>query len=83
MQKLTLSMDPEVIDMAKQLAKQRGISASEMISRIIRVMADPERPARIGPLTRQATGMFKLPEGKSVEELIEEAKAERAARYLR
>jgi len=83
MRKFTLSMEPEVIDLAKRLAKERDISVSKMISDMIRVRAAPARPVELTPNVKAATGLVKLPEGKSLEELIEEAKAERAERYLR
>jgi hypothetical protein len=83
MQKLTLGMEPEVIAMAKKQAKERGISVSKMVSDMIRVRAAPMRPFEITPRVKAATGLVKLPEGKTLEELIEEAKAERAERHLR
>jgi len=83
MHKLTLGMDPEVIALAKKQAKEHGISVSKMISDMIRVREAFTCPVKIGPKTLAATGLVKLPEGKSLEELIEEAKAERAERYMR
>jgi len=80
MQKLTLSAEPEVVDLAKQLARERGISVSEMFSKVVRSMASPTRPARITPRVRRVSGLVKLPEGKSVRELLEEAMIEKHLR---
>jgi hypothetical protein len=45
MKKLTLSAEPDVVDMAKKLAAERGTSVSAMFSQFIRV-----RLARSGRL---------------------------------
>jgi len=81
MRKLTLSAEPEVIDRAKRLADRCGTSVSEMFSQFVRAMDTPASSSvPIGPLTKKATGLVKLPRGKSARKLIEEALAER---YLR
>ena len=84
MPKLTINAEPEVIALAKKLAKERGISVSEMFFNIIRSMATTKRSDQLdlGPRTREASGLVKWPEGetRSYRELIEEAIAER---YLR
>jgi hypothetical protein len=74
MKKLTLSMDEETIAEAKRLAAESGTSVSAMFARLVRAMAArPEAGIPIGPITRQATGLVKLPDGKTDRELIEEA----------
>lgn len=79
MTKLTLSVDKDVIAMAKQLAQERGTSVSAMFSEmILSTTKHSERDSpRIGPLTSRATGLVSLPEDKTDRELIEEALAER------
>jgi len=81
MTKLTLSADRELIEKAKNLAEQEGTSLSSMFSRfLLAVMREKEKTAKPGPLTRKATGLVSLPEGKSDREMIEEALLERHAR---
>ena len=81
MKKLTLSVDEEIIEQAKKLAAERGTSVSAMFSSLVRVMAR-EKAGKIGlgPITRRATGLVKLPRGKGDRELVAEALAERHGR---
>jgi hypothetical protein len=78
MKKLTLNADPEVIEQARRLAKAQGTSVSSMFARIVRFLArrDGERPP-IGRLTRKASGLVKLPPGKSEREILEDALIEK------
>jgi len=74
MKKLTLSMDEEVIAQAKRLAAQSGTSVSAMFSRLVRSMAArPLVKMPIGPITRRATGLVKLPPRTTDRRLLEEA----------
>jgi hypothetical protein len=78
MTKLTLSAEPEVIAEAHRLAELHGTSVSAMFSRMIRLLSrlQGERP-RIGPGARKASGLLRLPEGKSDRDVLEEALAEK------
>lgn len=78
MKKLTLNADPEVIAQARRLAKQQGTSVSSMFARVIRFLArrNGERIA-IGRVTRRATGLVKLPRGKTERDVLEEALLEK------
>jgi len=80
MQKLTLSAEPEVIHMAKQLAGQRGTSVSDLFSQFVRSMVEPRHASKTAHKTKMATGLVTWPRGKTPRRLIEEAMAER---YLR
>ena len=80
---VSVKLRPEAAGRAKQLARQQGVSVSEMVNQLIESTPSPARSARMGPLTRAATGLFQLPEGKTVEELLEEVKTERLERHLR
>lgn len=80
MPKLTLSATPDVIDLAKHLASERGTSVSALFSQFVRSMGSPRRPVRTASKTRLATGLIKLPAGKTDRELIEQALAERFER---
>lgn len=77
MTKLTLSADPEVIADAKRLAAEAGTSVSSLFERFIRVLAGRRRPRRIGPLTRRASGLIKLPRGKNERDVLAEALIEK------
>jgi hypothetical protein len=79
--KLTLTAEPEVIDMAKKLAHARGTSVSAMFSQLIRAMANhhPRASDKIGPVTRRLTGIAKAPRGKNNRQLIEDAILQRYA----
>ena len=78
MKKLTLTAEPDVIAEAHRLAELHGTSVSAMFSRIVRLMSqrDCERP-RIGPGAKKASGLIRLPEGKSDRDVLEEALAEK------
>jgi Family of unknown function (DUF6364) len=81
MKKLTLTAEPEVIDMAKKLAIARGTSVSAMFSQLIRAMAgrNPRTSDKIGPITRRLTGIAKTPRGKNNRRLVEDAILDRYA----
>lgn len=82
MRKLTLSADADVIEQAKRLAKEHGTSVSAMFSDFIRAHAAPGTLDRkkLGPLTRKALGLAKLPNGKSYRKLIEQSIMEKHGR---
>ncbi len=79
--KLTLSADRDLIREAKKLAEERGTSLSSMFTRFLQaVLRERRNPEQLGPLTRQALGLAKLPSGardKDYRELLEEALTER------
>jgi hypothetical protein len=84
MPKLTLSADKAVIERAKRLAEERGTSVSAMFSQFIKGMSGSESSRRdqagrrpIGPITRKARGLVKLPSDKTDRQLIESALRER------
>lgn len=76
MSKLTLNADPAIINKAKELARQRGTSVSALFSQFIRSTAkptNPSNPRELGPITQRASGIAKLPDDKSYDQLIDEA----------
>jgi hypothetical protein len=77
MAKLTLSADPKIISRAKKIARRRGTSVSGLFSRYIRSMDDPTPPPSLAPRTRQASGLIRLPSGRSDRQLMEDALSER------
>jgi hypothetical protein len=76
--KLTLSADKDTIRRAKRLAAERKTSVSALFANWVRAIDRKDaNPASIGPLTRQATGLAKVPPNKTDRQLIEEALAEK------
>lgn len=77
--KLTLSMDEDLIDKAKELAAQENTSVSAMFARIVRGMTDNKTrgPTSINPAIRKISGIARLPNGKTFEDLRAEALLER------
>jgi hypothetical protein len=60
MAKLTLSVDARVVSNAKQYAKRRGVSISEMVEAYLAAVADPPSPARRAtPVLRSVRGILK------------------------
>jgi len=77
MKKLTLSLEPEVIEQAHDLARENGTSVSSMFERFIRGLAAGRQTGlRIGPLARKATGIISLPADRSDREVLEDALTE-------
>lgn len=79
MPKLTLSADKNVIEKAKRIAEDRGTSVSAMFSQFVEsIAADTESAGlKLGPMTRRAIGLAKLPADKTDRQLIEQALVER------
>lgn len=78
--KLTLSADEEVVRKARRLARKGNTSISAMFSRFILIQSRREQPTpeeRLGPLTRKALGLGKLPAGASYRQVLEEALVEK------
>jgi hypothetical protein len=60
MAKLTLSVDDRVVSRAKQYAKRRGVSVSEMVEGYLTAVADPSSSATAGaPILRSVRGVLK------------------------
>lgn len=62
--KLTLSLDKRLIREAKKQAAARGISVSHMSSKYVEAHArvSTTEPEVVGPLTREATGLVRMPD---------------------
>jgi hypothetical protein len=61
MAKLTLSVDDSVVSRAKQYAKRRGVSVSEMVEAYLTAVAAPPSPNTIdsAPILRSVRGVLK------------------------
>ena len=76
--KLTLSADKEIIERAKKLAEDNRTSVSAMFSRLLMAMTRGRpSPDALGPITRKATGLIRIPTNKRDRRLLEEALAEK------
>jgi len=77
--KLTLTADASVITTAKRLAAERNTSVSALFSRLV-VSMQAEQSAGsddLGKLTRRASGLVTLPEGRSDRDLLADAIADK------
>jgi hypothetical protein len=60
MAKLTLSVDGRVVARAKQFAKKRGVSVSEMVETYLAAVAEPASSAgSAAPILRSVRGTLK------------------------
>ncbi len=62
--KLTLNVDHEVIKKAKQFAKSRGRSLSDLVESYLRMISDkhPDDQEELSPKVKALKGRFSLPE---------------------
>jgi len=78
MTKLTLSIEPSVVEKAKQMAEANKTSVSAMFSQFVESAATPRgRRSKIGPLTRKLSGMIELPPGRDYKTLLAEVIADK------
>lgn len=79
MVKLTLSANADLIADAKVVATRRKTSLSAMVSEFLRSVSRPEGHASsaLGPITRRASGIVRLPPGCSDKDLLADALAAR------
>jgi hypothetical protein len=60
MAKLTLSVDTRVVSRAKEYAKRRGVSVSEIVEAYLTAVAEPPSPATgVAPILRSVRGILK------------------------
>lgn len=73
--KLTLSADRGIIADAKRLAESRHTSVSALFARFVEGLKQAElaKPERLGPITRSAAGLVRLPAKGSDKELVADA----------
>ena len=73
--KLTLSADKAIIADAKRLAESRHTSVSALFSRFVAGLKQVERaePERLGPITRSAAGLVRLPAKVTGKDLVADA----------
>jgi hypothetical protein len=59
MAKLTLSVDHRIVLRAKQYAKQKGVSVSEMVETYLAAVAAPHSSGASTPVLRSVRGILK------------------------
>ncbi|MDD3695843.1 MAG: DUF6364 family protein [Lentisphaeria bacterium] len=76
-QKLTLTASPEVVSLAKELAKKENTSVSAMFANFImaqtRMKTQTRKKTQIGPLTKALSGVVKLSDDFDEKQFIENA----------
>ena len=82
MQRITITIEPKLLKKAKEIAARNNTSVSGLFRQCIHAMVIFQPPKNLSPIVKQATGIAKLPRGKSYRKLIEEAKEARIERYL-
>jgi hypothetical protein len=79
--KLTLTVKPEIVQIAKLYARRHGTSVSATFSRFIRTLASAEQNRALnapsGSVLAQITGILTVPEGQSDDDLRFEALVEK------
>lgn len=75
--KLTLNLEEEEVRLARELAREDGVSVSALFANLLRRRIAMRRRKDLPPLTRKLSGILKNPEKKSDQELVEDAVLER------
>jgi hypothetical protein len=79
--KLTLTVKPEVVKMAKQYARRHNTSVSATFSRVIRALVGREQNQAVavppGSVLEKLSGIITLPEGKTADDVLFEALVEK------
>ena len=79
--KLTLTADDRVVRKAKKWAHSRKTSISALFRGYMERLVEQEKDEEgLGPLTRQAMGLARMPQDKTDRQLIEEALTEKFGR---
>lgn len=73
--KLTLTLEKEVIEVAKQYAKDRGQSLSELVENYFKLLTrnvDLEEKIDLSPKVKSLKGILKVSEDFDYKEILEE-----------
>ncbi len=71
--KLTLTLDKEVIETAKEYAKKNNISLSGIVELYFKTLSSGTKDHKVGPITKELSGIARFPTKKSDKELLKEA----------
>ncbi len=78
MPKLTLSANATTVALAKSLAAEQNTSVSALFERFVNlVAAKRSNQGKVAPLTRQVSGLVKLPKRRDPRTVLEDALLER------
>ena len=80
--KLTLSIESQVIEKAKQYAKQQGRSLSNIVEEYLKSISNKPKKntaKELHPLVEELSGSVKFSKSKSYKEVIGKAKIEKYA----
>ena len=79
--KLTLTVKPDIVRLAKLYARKHGTSVSATFSRIIRTLASDEQNRAVdvpsGSSLEKLAGILKMPKGQTADDLRLEALVEK------
>ncbi len=78
--KLTLSIEEQVIESAKEYAKKQGRSLSSIVEEYLKSISKTKRTKKkenFHPLVEELCGSVKFPNNKTYDEILEEALIER------
>lgn len=78
-EKLNLTIEKEVKERAKKLAKNRGISVSKMVEQMLTSVTNPNEnwSPKSGSIVEKMAGSIPAPEGIEYDELLTEARLEK------
>lgn len=80
MTKLTLSVDEAIVEKAKRHAEANGTSVSAMFSQFVQSLTNGQRAKiRPGRLTRQASGLVRMPADADEKDVLADALIEKYA----
>ena len=74
--KLTLSIEEQVIERAKEYAKKQGRSLSNIVEEYLKSIAKQKKSKvinKLDQLVEELCGSVKIPENKSYDEILEES----------
>ncbi|MCG9480115.1 MAG: DUF6364 family protein [Actinomycetia bacterium] len=71
--KLTLTMDKEIIEAAKEYAKKNNISLSGIVELYFKALSSGTQDFNPGPITRELSGIARITTKKSDKQLLKEA----------
>lgn len=77
--KLTLSIEEQVIESAKEYAKNQGRSLSSIVEEYLKSVSKQKRPkkSKLHPLVEELCGSVKVSKSKPYDEIIGEALIEK------
>ncbi len=77
MSKITIQVEPEVIEEARRLAAADGTSVSSLFSRLIRYVANYRSAPTLGAAAQRATGLVAIPDRIDARDIVADALVEK------